>query len=104
MTRKGSSQTALKKKMSNMAMETKMVHYVTKTPDGLYHVQNMVLPMAFKGQHHVHSEEGFNKWVEEVGIAEDSLRISEGNCGCGLSPSQVKSHDGHVSKNTRFEA
>ena len=86
-----------------MAIPTKMVHYVTKTPDGLYHVQNMVVPMAMKGQHHVHTEKGFNNWVEEVGIAEDNLRISEGNCGCGLIASQVRDHHGRVSKNTRFE-
>lgn len=57
-----------------------MNFYITKTSDGLYHVQNAVKGQF--GQHHVHDEESFNKWKE--GIEEKNLKFLKGECNCGL--------------------
>ena len=49
-------------------MFIEMHFYTTKTPDGSIHVQNAI--MGHFGQHHVHSEEGFKRWVKDTGVSE----------------------------------
>lgn len=78
-----------------------MRHHVTRTPDGKYHVQNVV--MGHYGQHHVHTKSGFEKWVRETKINKDDLTITDGSCECGISPSHVREYDGQVWKSTRFD-
>ena len=83
-----------------MAFLLTMHFYATKTPDGLYHVQNFVA--GLKGQHHVHNEASFQKWKAQ--IDPKNLTISEGECKCGLTQSgQVREYDGREWQNDRFE-
>jgi len=64
-----------------------MSHYVTKTADGLIHVQNAV--MGHFGQHHVHTEEDFEAWVKKQKIAPEHIIQLEGTeCNCGLKPNE----------------
>lgn len=77
-----------------------MHFYVTKTPNGLYHVQNYV--MGMRGQHHIHDEESFKRWRK--GIDQKFIHVSNGSCDCGLTKSgQVREYDGREWFNERFE-
>ena len=40
------------------------------TPDGLYHVTNMVRGM--KGQHHVHTEESYDRWKAQGNFSDET--------------------------------
>ena len=42
----------------------KMHFYITRTPDGLYHVQNFV--NGYRGQHHVHTPSEFKQWRKGI--------------------------------------
>ena len=79
-------------------MFAEMHFYVTKTTDGLYHVQNAVMGML--GQHHVHTEKGFKKWMRE--IEKEKIHTSSGNCDCGLRAGNVQDHTGNVTFNRKF--
>jgi len=77
-----------------------MHFYATKTPNGLYHVQNFV--GGLRGQHHVHNEASFQKWKAQ--IDPENLKITEGTCNCGLAESgQVREYDGREWSNDTFE-
>lgn len=77
-----------------------MRHYVALTPDGMYHVQNIVGTMI--GQHHVHTEQGYMKWKK--GIDKKYLRIENAEfCPCGLEPGYVKEYDGRVWLNEKYK-
>jgi hypothetical protein len=83
-----------------------MQFYVSKTEDGLYHVQNCV--MGMKGQHHVHNEKSLNKWKKN--IDPENIRVSPlvgmaGDlCNCGLKSSgDVTEYDGKTWHNDKFE-
>jgi len=81
-------------------MSAEMHHYVGLTPDGLYHVQNMVGP--FEGQHHVHTEAGYRKWKKGI----DKKRIHAGetdSCMCGLEPGYIRDCDGRVWFNEKYK-
>ena len=82
----------------------RMVFEVKRNKDGTVHVQNIVLHMGiiYKGQHHVHTEEGFRKWLEENKIDKDSLIYLEGECDCGLKAGYVKEYDGKVWFDERY--
>lgn len=75
-----------------------MHFYVTKTKDGLYHVQNAVMGMM--GQHHVHTEKGFRRWAKET--PKEHIHIERGNKCCDLKPGYVKDHNGNVTFNEKF--
>ncbi|MGD0919926.1 MAG: hypothetical protein ABSB22_26100 [Thermodesulfobacteriota bacterium] len=77
-----------------------MRHYVALTPDGLYHVQNMVGAMI--GQHHVHTEKGYKEWKKDIDKKYFHLETGE-FCACGLEPGYVKDHDGRVWFNEKFK-
>jgi len=77
-----------------------MRFYVTETPDGLIHVQNVIGP--FLGQHHVHTKEGYEKWKRSGKIKKKNIIYQKGECNCGLKPSQVREYDGHVWTSDRF--
>ena len=76
-----------------------MNFYVVKTEEGIYHVQNAVMGML--GQHHVHTERGYNRWRK--GVPVKNIHLSAGECDCGLSPGTVRSHTGDVSYNPKFK-
>jgi len=70
-----------------------MRHYVTLTPDGLYHVENIVGP--YPGQHHIHTEQGYRRWRSN--IDKKYIHLEEGElCVCGLEPGYVLEYDGRV--------
>ena len=75
----------------------RMSFAVTTTPDGLYHVQNVVAGVS--GQHHVHTAESFARWRKPG----DDVRMDEGECGCGLGVGDVRDHTGKVWHNEDFE-
>ena len=83
-------------------MTVKMHFFATECPDGTIHVQNYV--GAYRGQHHVHSKESFEKWKQktetELGVSVD---MEKGECNCGLKPGDVKEYDGHVWHNEKWE-
>jgi hypothetical protein len=85
----------MKKKTQNEAIAfiSVMRHYVALTPDGWYHVQNVVGTMP--GQHHVHSEQGYIKWKKNIDKKYIHEEIAE-FCPCGLEPGYVKEHDGRA--------
>jgi len=66
-------------------MIPRMIHYWWKNPDGTIHVQNAI--MAHFGQHHVHTQEGFDKWKKNVKLVD--LQYQQGKCGCTLKPGEV---------------
>ncbi len=81
-------------------LPTEMHHYVSLTPDGFYHVENMVGAMA--GQHHVHSGQSYRKWKK--GIGREYLHFEKAEfCACGLGPGYVKEFNGDVWFNEEFE-
>jgi len=77
-----------------------MHFYVVRTPDGLYHVTNIV--MGHLGQHHVHSEESYERWARGVDKALIHY-LGEGKCNCGLKSGDVREFDGTVWHNPKFE-
>lgn len=77
----------------------KMVHYVTITEDGLYHVQNYVGP--YRGQHHVHTKKGFEYWLKNVD--RKNVKVENGKCDCGLKAGDVREYDGQLWHNKEFE-
>lgn len=81
----------------------KMHFYVTKTPNNLYHVQNYV--GAYRGQHHVHSEESYLRWIMGLTVKEyEDIEVKLGECSCGLNKSgMVREYDGREWFNDRFE-
>jgi hypothetical protein len=91
----------MRKKTPNVpdAFLAVMRHYVALTPDGLYHVQNMVGTMI--GQHHVHSENGYKEWKSKVDEKDIHLEESE-FCPCGLEAGYVKEFDGRVWFNKKY--
>ena len=73
-----------------------MSFYVTRTDDGLVHVQNAVGGML--GQHHVHTPDDFERWLggaPDKGIgpvsSEDSYDTGKTTCGCGLGAGEKRS-------------
>jgi hypothetical protein len=81
-------------------MAFEMHFYVVKTPDGLYHVQNIVAGRL--GQHHVHSEKSYERWAQSV----DKRLIhylGEGECNCGLKCGDIREYDGTLWHNPKFE-
>ena len=81
-----------------------MKFIVRRNPDGTVHVQNVILFMGIHyGQHHVHTEEGFRKWLEKAGIKEEQLIYEDGECNCGLKPGYVREYDGKTWYNPDFE-
>jgi hypothetical protein len=81
-------------------MSFEMHFYVVKTPDGLYHVQNIVA--GHLGQHHVHSEKSYERWAQKV----DKRLIhylGERECNCGLKCGDIREYDGTVWHNPKFE-
>jgi hypothetical protein len=74
---------------------------VSKTTDGLIHVQNIV--GGHDGQHHVHSEKGFEKWKKESVPKDITISIVPGACACGLTVGQVKEINGKIWLNANFE-
>jgi len=92
----------MKKKTANEpdAFLSVMRHYVALTPDGLYHVQNMIGAMI--GQHHVHTEKGYKEWKKDIDKKYLHLEKAE-FCACGLEPGYVKDHDGRVWFNEKFK-
>jgi len=71
------------------------------TPDGLYHVTNVV--MGMRGQHHVHSKESYERWKAQGNISDDRIIIGEGTCDCGMNPGDVEEFNGRRWHNDRFE-
>lgn len=68
-----------------------MTFYVTRTDDGLVHVQNGLAGML--GQHHVHTPEDFEAWRHPG----DDIRDLDGTtCDCGLVAGQTRDHNGRV--------
>ena len=80
-------------------MIIEMRFYVVRNPDGTYHVQNVVL--GHLGQHHVHTEKGFEKWKKDV--PERLIHYIEGTCDCGLRPGDIMEYDGKVWHNPELE-
>lgn len=68
-----------------------MNFYITRTADGLVHVQNAV--MGYLGQHHVHSQTGFEQWAKETGAKGNIKDLGSTKCDCGLKAGQTKSED-----------
>jgi len=66
------------KKVEDIPSSPEMYHYVALTPDGLYHVQNIVGTMI--GQHHVHSEQGYVKWRKNFDM--NHLLMERADSGC----------------------
>jgi hypothetical protein len=75
-----------------------MNFYVTIDKDSVYHVQNAV--MGYLGQHHVHTEKGFDNWKKNVD--REAIFIEKGQCSCGLKPGEVRDHNGKVTFNEGF--
>ena len=76
-----------------------MRYRAIRTADGTIHVQN--LANGLTGQHHVHSQESFNKWCREI---DQEIRVGEGKCNCGLTKSgYVKEYDFEVWYDSRYE-
>jgi hypothetical protein len=92
----------MKKKTPNEAEAflSLMRHYVALTPDGLYHVQNVV--GAMPGQHHIHSEQGYIKWKKNIDKKYIQEEIAE-FCPCGLESGHVKEHDGGACFNEKYK-
>ena len=68
-----------------------MTFYVSKSPDGLYHVQNAV--GGYLGQHHVHTKESYEAWSRDL----DNIEVlGDAHCDCGLAAGQVRDHTGKV--------
>lgn len=72
-----------------------MEHYVSREPDGTVHVQNAVGP--YLGQHHVHTPEDFERWMEgrpDLGIGPvDPTNLHDvqaGPCQCGLKAGEMR--------------
>lgn len=85
-------------------MLMKMMHYVTKTSDGLVHVQNMVA--GHHGQHHVHTEQGYENWkrLAHFKVSDDSIEILKGDkCDCGLKAGDTMEHDGKLWHDDKWE-
>lgn len=81
-------------------LKIEMYFYVTKTSDGMYHVQNIV--MGLLGQHHVHNEISYKKWKRK--IDKKFIKESNGECNCGLKKSgDVREYDGLEWHNDKFE-
>jgi len=72
--------------------------FATECPDGSVHVQNYV--GAYRGQHHVHSKESFERWRKEAGV---EVKVTKGNCDCGLKPGDCREYDGYVWHNEKWE-
>jgi hypothetical protein len=79
-----------------------MRYAVDITPDGLHHVTNVV--MGMRGQHHVHTKEGYDCWKSHNKIPDENIIIGEGNCNCGMNPGDVEEYDGHKWHSDRFES
>jgi len=82
-----------------MTLKIEMHFFATETPDGLIHVQNYV--GAYRGQHHVHTRESFERWQRETGASVEEIR--KGECNCGLKAGDVKEYDGYKWHNEKFE-
>jgi len=81
-------------------MSLRMIHCAIETPDGLIHVQNYV--MGLRGQHHVHTKDGFKAWLKIANLHKRDVSIQKGSCDCGLTPSEVKEYDGRKWKSDKF--
>jgi len=73
----------------------RMVFSVTRTDDGLVHVQNTV--MGLRGQHHVHTAEEFGRWADgapDRGIGPvdlcDIQELRAAACDCGLAAGEMR--------------
>lgn len=81
-------------------LRIEMHFYVTKTPDGIHHVQNFV--QGLKGQHHLHNEASFKRWKKDIN--KKLIHITKGTCNCGLTQSgDIREYDGREWHNDRFE-
>ena len=78
-----------------------MRFYVFQTPDGNYHVQNMV--GGYEGQHHVHSPQSFDKWSKEIAGLGNIEMLDPASCDCGLVPGDIRGHTGKIQHNAEFE-
>ena len=92
----------MKKKTPNEpdAFLSVMQHHVALTPDGLYHVQNMIGAMI--GQHHVHTEKGYKEWKKDIDKKYLHMEKAE-FCACGLEPGYVKDHDSRIWFKEKFK-
>jgi hypothetical protein len=70
-----------------------MHFYVTKTADGLYHIQNVVA--GYLGQHHVHTHQDYKKWRRKL-RKKERLHFSKGMCGCNLNNGETRDHHGQL--------
>jgi len=84
--------------VKNTPLRFEMHFFATETPDGLIHVQNYV--GAYRGQHHVHNKESFEKWRRETRA---KVEVEKGTCDCGLKSGDVKEYDGHQWHNAKYE-
>jgi hypothetical protein len=67
---------------------------VTKTKDGLIHVQNCV--GFLRGQHHVHTKQGYRQWLRMSKAKMRTITVLKPDkCDCGLKPSEVREYDGN---------
>ena len=73
-----------------------MTFYVTRTDDGLVHVQNAVGGML--GQHHVHDAAGYESWKKgapdkSIGpVSDSSIKDNPAPaCKCGLGAGEMRS-------------
>ena len=73
-----------------------MRFFATECPDGTIHVQNIVA--GYKGQHHVHSKESFERWRKGKDVV-----IEKGTCDCGLKAGDCREYDGHVWHSKKWE-
>lgn len=74
---------------------------VTESPDGMFHVQNIV--GMYLGQHHIHSKKGFEEWKKKAAPEnKGKLKIEKGVCNCGLKPGWVREINGRDWFNANF--
>ena len=84
----------------SFVIKIEMHFYVTKTPDGRYHVQNFI--RGLRGQHHLHNAESYKRWKKA--IDPECIHASKGTCNCELTRSgDVREYDGREWHNERFE-
>jgi len=78
--------------------------YVWKNSDGLYHIQNYI--GMYKGQHHIHNEDSYKQWMENLNkIERSNMVMMRGTCECGHNKSGIiEEYDGRVWFNNKFES
>lgn len=76
-----------------------MLHYFSRDPDGIVHVQSRVDGEPW--QHHVHTAEDFDQWCIMVPL-NSLVAMPEAECDCDLQPGQVIEHDGRIWSHPQF--